>query len=71
MHKCKEKLIAFGNDKVILCERGSMYGFQDLVVDPRSLVWLRSDTNLVSMDIVHCLQQPAQIQVDRTVKAGV
>lgn len=70
MHKCKEKLIAFGNDKVILCERGSMYGFQDLVVDPRSLVWLRSDTNLVSMDITHCLQQPAQIQADGSVKAG-
>ena len=70
MHKCKEKLIAFGNDKVILCERGSMYGFQDLVVDPRSLVWLRSATNLVSMDITHCLQQPAQIQSDGTVKAG-
>jgi len=70
MHKCKEKLIAFGNDQVILCERGSMYGFQDLVVDPRSLVWLRSDTNLVSMDITHCLQQPAQIQADGTVKAG-
>lgn len=70
MHKCKEKIIAFGNDQVILCERGSMYGFQDLVVDPRSLVWLRSDTNLVSMDITHCLQQPAQIQADGTVKAG-
>jgi 2-dehydro-3-deoxyphosphooctonate aldolase (KDO 8-P synthase) len=70
MHKCKEKLIAFGNDKVILCERGSMYGFQDLVVDPRSLIWLRSETNLVSMDITHCLQKPAQIQADGTVKAG-
>ena len=70
MHKCKEKLIDFGNNQVILCERGSMYGFQDLVVDPRSLVWLKSSTNLVSMDITHCLQQPAQIQADGTVKAG-
>ncbi|VVU95807.1 DAHP synthetase I family [seawater metagenome] len=70
MHKCKEKLIAFGNSQVILCERGSMYGFQDLVVDPRSLIWLKSDTNIVSMDITHCLQQPAQIQSDGTIKAG-
>ena len=28
-----------------------MYGYQDLIVDPRSLIQLQSDTNLVSMDI--------------------
>ena len=49
-----------GNPNIILCERGNMYGYNDLVVDPRNLIWLRSDTNLVSMDITHCLQQPAQ-----------
>lgn len=70
MHKCKEKVIAFGNNKVILCERGSMYGYQDLVVDPRNLIWLKSNTNLVSMDITHCLQKPAQKMDDGTVKAG-
>jgi len=70
MHKCKEKIIAFGNSNVILCERGSMYGYQDLVVDPRNLIWLKSTTNKVSMDITHCLQQPAQKLTDGTVKAG-
>jgi 2-dehydro-3-deoxyphosphooctonate aldolase (KDO 8-P synthase) len=70
MHKCKEKLIAFGNPNVILCERGNFFGYQDLVVDPRNLVWLKSDTNLVSMDITHCLQAPAQKLADGTVKAG-
>ena len=70
MHKCKEKLIEFGNNKIILCERGSMYGYQDLIVDPRNLILLRSPSNLVSMDITHCLQLPAQIQNDGTVKAG-
>ena len=70
MHKCKEKLIAFGNPNVIICERGSMYGYQDLVVDPRNLIWLKSNTNLVSMDITHCLQKPAQKMDDGTVKAG-
>ena len=70
MHKCKEKLIAFGNDKVILCERGNSFGYQDLVVDPRNLIWLKSDTNLVSMDITHCLQQPSQKSNDGTVKCG-
>lgn len=70
MHKCKEKIINFGNPNVILCERGNMYGYNDLVVDPRNLIWLRSNTNLVSMDITHCLQQPAQTMSDGTVKSG-
>ena len=70
MHKSKEKLIAFGNPNVILCERGNSFGYQDLVVDPRNLVWLKSDTNLVSMDITHCLQQPSQKMADGTVKSG-
>jgi 2-dehydro-3-deoxyphosphooctonate aldolase (KDO 8-P synthase) len=70
MHKCKEKIIQFGNPNVILCERGNMYGYNDLVVDPRNLIWLRSPTNLVSMDITHCLQQPAQTMADGTVRSG-
>ena len=70
LHKSKEKVIAFGNPNVILCERGNMFGYQDLVVDPRNLYWLQSDSNLVSMDITHCLQQPAQIKSDGTVCAG-
>ena len=70
MHKCKEKIIQFGNPNVILCERGNMYGYNDLVVDPRNLIWLKSDTNLVSMDITHCLQQPAQTMADGTVQCG-
>jgi 2-dehydro-3-deoxyphosphooctonate aldolase (KDO 8-P synthase) len=70
MHKCKEKIISFGNPNVILCERGNSFGYQDLVVDPRNLIWLKSDSNLVSMDITHCLQQPSQKMSDGTVKSG-
>jgi 2-dehydro-3-deoxyphosphooctonate aldolase (KDO 8-P synthase) len=70
MHKSKEKIIAFGNNKVILCERGNMFGYNDLIVDPRNLVWLKSNTNLVSMDITHCLQQPAQVKADGTICSG-
>lgn len=70
MHKCKEKLLGFGCTDVILCERGNFFGYQDLVVDPRNLVWLRSDTNKVSMDITHCLQKPSQTMADGTVKSG-
>ena len=70
MHKAKEKIIAFGNRNVILCERGNSFGYQDLVVDPRNLIWLKSDTNLVSMDITHCLQQPGQKMADGTIQCG-
>lgn len=70
MHKCKEKIISFGNPNVILCERGNSFGYQDLIVDPRNLVWLKSDTNLVSMDITHCLQTISQVSTDGTVKCG-
>ena len=42
MHKCKEKLINFGNPNVILCERGTFFGYQDLVVDFRNLNGLKA-----------------------------
>ena len=71
MIKVVEKFRAFGHtNKIILCERGTMFGYNDLIVDSRNLVWLKSPENLVSMDITHCLQQPAQMHADGTVKAG-
>lgn len=70
MHKCKEKIISFGNPNVILCERGNSFGYQDLIVDPRNLFWLKSDSNLVSMDITHCLQLPSQKMPNGIVKSG-
>lgn len=70
MHKCVQKCVQFGNPNVILCERGNFFGYQDLVVDPRNLERLKGPQNLVSMDITHCLQQPAQKLSDGTVQAG-
>ena len=70
VHKSKEKIIEFGNPNVILCERGNSFGYQDLIVDPRNLIWLKSNSNLVSMDITHCLQAPAQKQSDGSICAG-
>jgi 2-dehydro-3-deoxyphosphooctonate aldolase (KDO 8-P synthase) len=70
MHKCKEKIISFGNSNVILCERGNSFGYQDLIVDPRNLIWLKSNTNKVSMDITHCLQKPSQKMLDGTIQSG-
>ena len=71
MIKVVEKFRAFGHtNKIILCERGTMFGYNDLVVDSRNLVWMKGPENLVSMDITHCLQQPAQTHADGTIKAG-
>ena len=71
MLKVVEKLRNFGHkNEIILCERGTMFGYNDLIVDTRNLVWMKSPENLVSMDITHCLQQPAQKSIDGTIKAG-
>lgn len=47
------------NDKVWITERGTMLGYQDLVVDFRSLPVMRSYAPVV-LDITHSLQQPNQ-----------
>ncbi len=48
-----------GNPNVLVCERGSMFGYSDLVVDTRNLVLMRDAGCPVTMDITHALQQPA------------
>ena len=70
MHKSVEKVREYGNNKVLLCERGGMFGYNDLTVDPRNLLLLKNINNLVTMDITHCLQEPAQVQPDGSVKAA-
>ena len=71
MIKVVDKFRKFGHtNKIILCERGNMYGYNDLIVDSRNLVWMKSEENLVSMDITHCLQQPSITHADGTVKSG-
>jgi len=70
MHKSKEKVLRRGNPNVILCERGTFFGYQDLVVDPRNLISMRSEDALVSMDLTHSLQRPAQQHASGAVSAG-
>ena len=71
MIKVVEKIRSFGHtNKIILCERGTMFGYNDLIVDTRNLVWMKGPDNFVSMDITHCLQQPAQKHENGIVKAG-
>jgi 2-dehydro-3-deoxyphosphooctonate aldolase (KDO 8-P synthase) len=55
-----EKLRSTGNEKVILTERGTTFGYQDLVVDYRNIPWMQKSGCPVVMDCTHSLQQPNQ-----------
>lgn len=51
-----EKVVSTGNKKVFLCERGTSFGYRDLVFDPRSLVWMKSLGYPVIYDATHSVQ---------------
>jgi 2-dehydro-3-deoxyphosphooctonate aldolase (KDO 8-P synthase) len=55
-----EKVIQSGNPNVMLTERGTMFGYQDLIVDYRGIVEMRKFGYPVILDITHSLQQPNQ-----------
>lgn len=55
-----DKIKNVGNDKIILTERGTTFGYQDLVVDYRNIPIMRSHGVPVVMDCTHSLQQPNQ-----------
>ncbi len=49
-----------GNNKVMLTERGTTFGYQDLVVDYRGIPAMKTLDVPVILDITHSLQQPNQ-----------
>ncbi|HEX2845669.1 MAG TPA: 3-deoxy-8-phosphooctulonate synthase [Chitinophagaceae bacterium] len=55
-----EKIRQTGNQKIILTERGTTFGYQDLVVDYRNIPWMQEHKTPVVMDVTHSLQQPNQ-----------
>jgi 2-dehydro-3-deoxyphosphooctonate aldolase (KDO 8-P synthase) len=55
-----EKIRKAGNDKIVLTERGTTFGYQDLVVDYRNIPWMQEHGTPVVMDCTHSLQQPNQ-----------
>ncbi|MBR9859499.1 3-deoxy-8-phosphooctulonate synthase [bacterium] len=58
MKYAAEKVKLTGNDRVLLTERGNMFGYGDMIVDFRNLVWMRDLGYPVVMDCTHALQQP-------------
>lgn len=54
----------------ILTERGSMFGYGDLVVDSRNLPKLRRSMGLVVQDVTHSVQRPSGSHAGATTSGG-
>ncbi|NLA25317.1 MAG: 3-deoxy-8-phosphooctulonate synthase [Bacteroidales bacterium] len=55
-----EKLAETGNKKIMLTERGTSFGYTDLIVDFRGIPSMKSFGYPVVLDVTHSLQQPNQ-----------
>ncbi|MEK7798333.1 MAG: 3-deoxy-8-phosphooctulonate synthase [Acidobacteriota bacterium] len=53
-----DKVRSTGNERVLVTERGAAFGYQNLVVDYRSLVVMKESGCPVVMDATHSVQQP-------------
>ena len=58
MRHVAEKITARGNPRVMLCERGSCFGYNDLVVDFRSIPAMQALGHPVIFDATHSTQRP-------------
>ncbi|QIK37613.1 3-deoxy-8-phosphooctulonate synthase [Caldichromatium japonicum] len=58
MQQVVAKARAVGNDRLLVCERGVSFGYNNLVVDMRSLVILRETGCPVVFDATHAVQLP-------------
>lgn len=58
MHQVVEKMLECGNAKILLCERGSSFGYHQLVVDMTSLVEMRQEGFPIVFDATHSVQKP-------------
>ena len=54
-----DKVKDSGNNKVLITERGSMFGYQDLIVDFRGIPKMKEYAPVI-LDVTHSLQQPNQ-----------
>ncbi len=75
-----DKVVEAGNDQVMLTERGTTFGYQDLVVDYRGIPVMQSFGHPVILDVTHSLQRPNQTSgvtggmpqmIETIAKAGV
>ncbi len=59
MKYAAEKVVSTGNEKVMLTERGTTFGYHNLVVDMRGLVIMKETEFPVIMDATHSVQIPS------------
>ncbi len=59
MQYAVQKVKDAGNDKVWITDRGTMFGYQDMIVDFRGIPTMRQYAPVV-LDVTHSLQQPNQ-----------
>lgn len=57
MIKPAQKVASVGNDKIILTERGFTFGYNDMVVDPRSFYHLQETGYPVVFDVTHSIRK--------------
>ena len=55
-----EKVAQAGNNRIMLTDRGTQFGYSDLIVDFRSIPEMSSFGYPVILDVTHSLQQPNQ-----------
>ena len=62
MRFAAEKVASTGNNQILLTERGTSFGYQNLVVDFRGLPMMRQLGYPVVLDVTHSLQLPGARQ---------
>ena len=60
MRFAAQKVRESGNEEVMLTERGTTFGYQDLVIDYRGIPQMQATGCPVVLDVTHSLQQPNQ-----------
>lgn len=58
MGNCAQKVSESGNDNIMLCERGTSFGYNNLVVDMTGLVEMKKFGYPVIFDATHSVQKP-------------
>jgi 2-dehydro-3-deoxyphosphooctonate aldolase (KDO 8-P synthase) len=58
IYQAANKILSTGNDRILLCERGVTHGYNNLVVDMRSLPIMAHSGYPVVFDCTHSVQQP-------------
>ena len=80
MRFAADKVVEAGNNQVMLTERGTTFGYQDLLVDYRGIPEMQSFGHPVVLGVTHSLQQPNQTSgvtggmpqlIETVAKAGI